>query len=294
MIGAIVGDIVGSRFELTNATTFDFDLFSPKCHFTDDTVMTLAIASALQRSLGSVADTSLQSNTALYTTLATEAIQAMRHLGQLYPDCGFGASFRKWLRSPQPQPYNSCGNGAAMRVSACAYAAATFEDVKDLSTAVTAVSHNHPEGLKGAEATAVAIFLARQGYSKEQLRSYLSAHYYPLNFTLEQLRPHYHYDATCQGSVPQALQAFFEGEDFVDTLRKAVYLGGDSDTIAAIAGSIAEAFYGGVPEEICTTACGFLDQRLMRILLDFEEAFPCSRLAAPAPATPTHSAHGTA
>lgn len=291
MIGAIVGDIVGSRFELTNATTFDFALFSSECHFTDDTVMTLAIASALQRALGSVADTSLQSNTALYTIVANEAIQAMQHLGQLYPDCGFGASFRKWLRSPQPQPYNSCGNGAAMRVSACAYAAATLAEVKALSTAVTAVTHNHPEGLKGAEATAVAIFLARQGYSKEQLRSYLRAHYYPLNFTLEQLRPHYHFDATCQGSVPQALQAFFEGEDFVDTLRKAVYLGGDSDTIAAIAGSIAEAFYGGAPKELRATACGFLDQRLMRILLDFEAAFPCSRFAAPAPDHPANSDH---
>lgn len=174
--------------------------------------------------------------------------------------------------SRNPQPYNSWGNGAAMRVSACGFAGDSLEEVIILSRSVTEVSHNHPEGIKGAEATAVAIYLARTGSSIVEIRDYIDKHYYPMNFTLDGIREAYHFDVSCQGSVPQAIMAFLESTSFEDAIRNAISIGGDSDTIAAICGGIAEAYYG-IPTEIRKHALIFLDQRLIDILNEFEAIY---------------------
>lgn len=261
MLGAIIGDIVGSRFEWQNHKSKEFELLTKECFVTDDTVMTLAVAKALLESWPGFDD------------LSEKAVRYMRELGRMYPDCGYGARFEQWLLSHDPEPYNSCGNGAAMRVSACGWAARSLEEVKKLSKAVTEVTHNHPEGLKGAEATAAAVFLARTGASMPEIRSYITAHYYPIDFTLDEIRDSYAFDEFCQGTVPQALEAFFESTGFEDALRNAVSIGGDSDTIAAIAGSVAEAYYG-IPTCLRARAMKYLDGRLMKILLDFEAQYP--------------------
>jgi len=179
--------------------------------------------------------------------------------------------FNAWLSSDNPQPYNSYGNGAAMRVSACGFLAKSLEEAKLLSRKVTEVTHNHPEGIKGAEATAVAIYLARTGYSINKIREYIQANYYPLNFTLDEIRDTYKFNETCQESVPQAIEAFLESESFEDAIRNAVSIGGDSDTIAAITGGIAEAYYG-IPDEIKEIAMTYyLDQRMKNILSEFQD-----------------------
>ena len=196
----------------------------------------------------------------------------MQALGRRYPHAGYGGNFRRWLRVENPQPYNSYGNGSAMRISPVGFAARDPEEAKKLSAAVTAVSHNHPEGMKGAEATAAAIFLARSGKSMAEIREHIEQHYYALNFTLDEIRPTYTFDVSCQGSVPQALEAFFESESFEDAIRSAVSIGGDSDTIAAITGGVAEAYYG-VPEEIRDMALSYLDDTEMEILIAFSERY---------------------
>ncbi len=253
MIGAIIGDIVGSRFEFHRMKSTEFDFFHNDCYFTDDTVMTLAIGWAI---LASEKD---------LNRLPDLVVQAMQAMGAEYPDAGYGGMFRRWLKNKNPQPYNSYGNGAAMRVSACGFMGDSLEEVKALSYTTTATTHNHPEGLKGAEATAVAIYLAKSGKSKEEIRQYIIENYYPLNFTLDEIRPTYVFDETCQGSVPQALQCFFEGNGFEECIRLAVSLGGDADTLGAIVGGIAEAYYG-VPDTFRQTAYEFLDRNLKRIL----------------------------
>ncbi|MBO4554786.1 MAG: ADP-ribosylglycohydrolase family protein [Clostridia bacterium] len=257
MIGAIVGDIVGSRFEFHNYRAKDFELFTDKCCFTDDSVMTLAVAKALMDCKSDFSD------------LSEQAVKCMQEVGRPYPYCGYGGRFRWWMYSDEPKPYRSYGNGAAMRVSAVGWVARSVEEAKELSRQVTAVTHDHPEGLKGAEATAVAILLARQGKSKEEIKRYVEDKYYKLNFTIDQIRPIYRFNETCQDTVPQALEAFFESNDFEDAIRIAVSVGGDSDTLAAITGSVAEAYYG-IPESIRARAISFLDDRLKKILLDFE------------------------
>jgi type I restriction enzyme M protein len=181
--------------------------------------------------------------------------------------------FRQWMFSDAPKPYNSFGNGAAMRVSACGFAANTLDAAKLLSRKVTEITHNHPEGLKGAEAAAVCVFLAREGKSILEIRDYVNEHYYPMNFTLDGIRGEYRFDSSCQNSVPQAIMAFLESIGFEDAIRNAVSIGGDSDTIAAIAGSIAEAYYG-IPTGIRKHALTFLDEYLLKILVDFENAYP--------------------
>lgn len=261
MIGAIIGDIAGSRFEWHNIKTKEFDLLTHKCSFTDDTVMSLAICEALMRS---------KTN---YSNLAEQAVTCMQEIGRPYPGCGYGGRFRHWMYEDDPQPYNSFGNGAAMRVSGCGYAANSMDEAKKLARLVTAVTHNHPEGLKGAEATAVAVYMARIGSSMMEIRDYINANYYPMDFTLADIRAEYTFDVTCQGSVPQALQAFFESTSFEDAIRNAISLGGDSDTIAAITGGIAEAYYG-VPTSIRKHALTFLDERLLGILVEFENIYP--------------------
>lgn len=260
MLGAIIGDIVGSRFEWHNNRSKSFDFLTYKCFFTDDSIMSLAIAKAILDCNGD------------YSKLAENAIKDMQEIGRPYPNSGFGGMFYEWIYSDEPKPYNSYGNGAAMRVSACGFAANTLEEAKQLSYEVTKVTHGHPEGIKGAEATAVAIFLARQGHSILEIRDYIDAHYYKMNFTLDGIRDTYQFNETCQETVPQAIMAFLESTDFEDAIRNAISIGGDSDTIAAITGGIAEAYYG-IPTEIRKHALTFLDERLMKILVDFENVY---------------------
>ncbi len=262
MIGAIVGDIVGSRFEWNNNKSKSFDfLDSMNCYFTDDSVMTLAIGKSLLECKNN------------YNNLADVTIKNMVELGRKYPDCGFGGKFYSWIMTDEHLPYNSYGNGAAMRVSACGIVANSVEDAIKLSRIVTEISHNHPEGLKGAEAVAVAIYLAKSGKSIIEIRDYIVNKYYDLDFKLDDIRDTYSFNETCQGSVPQALEAFFESNSFEDAIRNAVSIGGDSDTIAAIAGSIAAAYYG-VPSEIRKKTITFLDQTLLQILMEFEKEYP--------------------
>jgi len=264
MIGAVIGDIVGSRFEWDNIKTKEFTLFTNDCKFTDDSVMSLAVAKAILECNGD------------YTTLGDLSVKYMQEIGRLYPGCGYGGMFKRWIFADTPAPYSSFGNGAAMRISACGFAAKSLDAAKFLSRKVTAVSHNHPEGLKGAEATAVCIFLARIGKTIPEIREYVIREYYPLNFTLDAIRDNYQFNETCQETVPQAITSFLESSSFEDAIRNAVSIGGDSDTLAAIAGGIAEAYYG-VPVKIRSQALAFLDERLRDIIFNFENTFPRMR-----------------
>lgn len=261
MLGAIIGDIVGSRFEWENIRSKEFEFLIYKCFPTDDSIMTLALAQAI---LVSKSD---------YSDLSQNAIECMQRIGRNYPDCGYGKGFYHWIFTDKPKPYNSFGNGAAMRVSAAGFAASSLEEAKILSEKVTAVTHNHPEGLKGAEAVAAAIYLAKTGSNMLEIRDYIDQNYYKMDFTLDEIRDTYQFDATCQGTVPQALEAFFESEGFEDAIRNAVSIGGDSDTIAAICGGVAEAYYG-IPSDIRKHALTFLDEDLMQILVAFENVYP--------------------
>lgn len=270
MIGAIVGDIAGSRFEWCNIKCKQFALFAgrdealPPSAFTDDSVMTLAVADAIMKWR--------EADGMSYDALSGASIRSMRIFGRLYPRAGYGGNFDHWLHDDDPQPYNSWGNGAAMRVSACGWAGRTLDEVKAMSRAVTEVTHNHPEGIKGAEATAVATFLARTGKSMEEIKAVVVRDYYPLDFTLDEIRPTYEFDVSCQGSVPQALEAFFESNSFEDAIRNAISIGGDSDTIGAICGAVAGAYYG-VPADIREKAESFLGQYLLETLHAFELTF---------------------
>ena len=273
MIGAIVGDIAGSRFEWHNRKSKQFTFLKGKeegrypCCFTDDTVMTLAVAAVILKWR--------KGGDGSYAALSGEAIRSMQDFGRRYPGAGYGGAFRHWLRDDDPQPYTSWGNGSAMRVSACGWAGRTLDEVKAMSRAVTEVTHNHPEGIKGAEATAVATFLARTGKSMEEIREVMVRDYYPLDFTLDEIRPKYEFDVSCQGSVPQALEAFFESSSFEDAIRNAISIGGDSDTIGAICGAVAGAFYG-VPDEIRAKAETFLTPHLLEALHGFERMLSLS------------------
>jgi len=238
MIGAIIGDMVGSPYDLHNIKTKHFELFNPRCHFTDDTVMTVAVAEALLQyeriGIDNVED------------FKKTLVQTMRRLGKIYISAGYGRGFFHWLMSKDPQPYHSFGNGSAMRVSPVAWYASSLTETLFLAKASAEVTHNHPEGIKGAVAVAGAIYLAKSGASMPKIRRF-TEQYYRIDFSLDKIRPRYRFDCTCQGSIPQALQAFFESVSFEDALRNAVSIGGDSDTIAAITGSIAAAYYGVDP-----------------------------------------------
>ena len=260
MLGAIIGDVVGSRFEWNNNRSKKFDFFTYKCFPTDDSIMSLAIAKAI---LECKED---------YSKLGECAVKYMQEVGRPYPHCGFGGMFYQWMYSDTPKPYNSFGNGAAMRVSACGFAANSLEEAIALSKAVTEVTHNHPEGIKGAEATTVAIYLAREGKSILEIRDYIDKHYYPMDFTLDGIRDTYTFNETCQETVPQAIMAFLESTDFEDAIRNAISIGGDSDTLAAITGGIAEAYYG-IPTDIRKHALTYLDERLLKILVEFENVY---------------------
>lgn len=260
MIGAIIGDIVGSRFEWNNIKNKEFELLNYKCFFTDDSIMSLAIAKAILECKSDYAD------------LSKKAIYWMQKIGRKYPNCGYGGSFYDWIYSDNPSPYNSYGNGAAMRVSACGLVAKSIEEAITLSRKVTEISHNHPEGIKGAEATAIAIYLAKSGVNILDIRDYINDNYYPMNFKLDDIRASYQFNETCQETVPQAIEAFLESNNFEDAIRNAISIGGDSDTIAAITGSIAEAYYG-VPTGIRKHALTFLDEELLTILIEFENEY---------------------
>lgn len=266
MLGAVIGDIVGSRFEWNNYKGKAFELFNKKCHFTDDTVMSAAVCKAI---LNCKNTENLSENTVKY----------MQEIGREYLNCGYGKRFLNWLLSDNPLPYNSFGNGSAMRVSGCGFAAFSLDEAKLLARRVTIVSHNHPEGIKGAEAVACAVYLAKTGKSTEEIKEYIIENYYNIDFTLDEIRQNYNFDVSCQGSVPQAFEAFFESKNFEDCIRNAVSIGGDSDTIAAIAGAIAEAYYG-IPDDIRKKAITYLDESLAKIFSDFEEKYPAKIIKA--------------
>lgn len=262
MLGAIIGDIAGSRFEHQAIKTKEFDFLTQLggCRPTDDSVMTMAIANAILDCNGD------------YSKLGDNAVTQMQLCGKKYPHAGYGHSFSKWISTPNPRPYNSFGNGAAMRVSPCAYAANTMDEAIQLSAAVTEVTHDHAEGIKGAEAVTVAIFMALHGKNILEIRDFIDKHYYPMNFTLDSIRGDYAFDVTCQGSVPQAIMAFLESANFEDAIRNAISLGGDADTMAAIAGSIAEAYYG-IPADIRKLAFTFMDETMVSCINKFETKF---------------------
>lgn len=231
MIGAIAGDIIGSVYEHHPIKTKDFPLFHPRCDFTDDTVLTVAIADVILH--------------------GTSYVDSVRRIGRRYPGAGYGGSFIQWLHSANAGPYNSWGNGSAMRVSPVGFAFSTEDEVLAQAKATAEITHNHPEGVKGAQATALAVFLARTGSDKEAIRSRIASQFqYDLGRTVDDIRPVYSFEESCQNTVPEAIVAFLDSHSYEDAVRNAVSLGGDSDTLACITGGIAEAFYGGVPQDV--------------------------------------------
>ena len=269
MYGAIIGDIVGSVYEWNSVKTKDFPLFSRKSDFTDDSVMTVAIASAILRSRREG------------IPFREAAVQEMQAFGRRYPNRGYGGRFYSWLNSRHPKPYGSYGNGSAMRVSPCGLIARSLDEAVSLATESAEATHNHPEGIKGAVSVAAAVYLAKTGADKAGIREYVQKEYYPLDKTLDEIRPGYHFDVTCQGSVPEALTAFLESDSYEDAIRGAVSLGGDSDTQAAIAGSVAWAYYGrnGLTPEmeaLRKRAEALLPDEFLSVIRDFEDAVNAS------------------
>lgn len=260
MVGAIVGDIIGSYYEYRPYKGEDFPLFPEKSRFTDDTVMTLAVGLGIMQAYQNEEES------------REEIITNMQDMGRRYFKAGYGMRFVQWLQRRSRTPYNSFGNGSAMRVSSIGWAYQTLEEVEKYAKISAEVTHNHPEGIKGAQATAAAIFMARQGKNKEEIKDFIQKQYgYDLSRTIAEIRPTYRFNETCQGSVPEAIICFLESNSFEDAVRKAVSLGGDSDTQAAIAGSIAEAYYLGVPEDILKIALTKLDTTLLTILQSWQK-----------------------
>lgn len=255
MLGAITGDIVGSVYEFDNIKTTEFDLFCyDSAFFTDDSILTVALADAILHDLD-YADT-------------------MRDYTRRYPHASYGTSFFLWARTPNAPAYNSWGNGAAMRISPVGFAFNTLEEVQQNAQKYTEITHNHPEGIKGALATASAIFLARTGHTKQQIKDYLIENYsYDLNRSCDDIRPHYYFDVSSQGTVPEAIIAFLDSTDFESAIRLAVSLGGDSDTLTCITGGIAQAFYGSVPDNIAKKTLATLDEPLRDITLKFMQTY---------------------
>ena len=261
MFGAILGDIIGSPYEFDRGNkSKEFPLFSHNSNFTDDTVMTIAVAEALMDCAPNSTDNEIRQ----------KLMDSMRKYGKLYPNAGYGNRFMVWLLS-NPKPYNSYGNGSAMRVSPVAWLYNDLETVRRMARLSADVTHNHPEGIKGAEATASAIFLARTGHSKAEIKAYMEQEFgYSLNRTCDEIRPTYFHVESCQETVPEAITAFLEGNDFEDVIRTAVSLGGDCDTLTAIAGSIAEGFYG-ISDELKAACKKRLDSRLLGVVERFEK-----------------------
>ena len=250
MLGALAGDIIGSRFEHANIKSKDFDLFHPECTFTDDSVLTVALAESLLSGEGYA--------------------EVMRRYYQEYPYAGYGGYFHRWAQDPSMGPYNSFGNGSAMRTSPVGWYFDDLDQALDAAKKYAAVTHDHPEGIKGAQAVVAAIVLARQGKSPKEIRAHIQWRFdYDLQRRLDEIRPGYDFDVTCQGSVPEAIIAFLEADDLEDAIRNAISLGGDSDTIACITGSIAEAYFSGVPAFIAEGVHQRLDPPLAEVTRRF-------------------------
>jgi ADP-ribosylglycohydrolase len=254
MLGAIAGDIVGSVYEWDNIKTKDFPLFSEECSFTDDSVLTIALA-----------DTILNND---------DYGRVMREYFLRYPHAGYGGSYLRWASDPSAGPYNSWGNGAAMRTSPVGFAFYSLDEVLAKAELYASYTHNHPEGIKGAQATSACIYLARTDSSKDDIKTYVINQFgYDLSRTLDEIRPDYHFDVSCQGTVPEAITAFLESSDFEDAIRNATSLGGDSDTLACITGGIAEAFYGEVPQDIREQALSRLDEAMVDVVNQFYDRY---------------------
>ena len=250
MLGAIIGDVIGSPYEFESDKTKDFMLFVPGCRPTDDSVLTVAVGCAC-------AEANCYDEYEFKHVLA----EKLREIGLQYRDAGYGKRVYQWMILNEDEPYGGNTNGSAMRVSPTAWAVDTLEDVERLAKWSAEITHSHPEGIKGAQAVAAAIFLARTGSSKNEIRKYIEQKYYDLDFTVDEIRPGYQHDMTCEGSVPQAIVCFLDSEDFEDAIRNAVSLGGDGDTQACIAGAIAEAFYG-IPDELQEEVFDYIDDNL--------------------------------
>ena len=258
MIGAIAGDIIGSVYEAHNITIADFPLFEPRCRFTDDTVLTVAVADSLVHGKG-------------YG-------QTFREYFHRYPHAGYGPWFRHWAGSPEKGPYYSMGNGSAMRVSPVGWAFDCLEDVLSEARRSAEITHNHPEGIKGAQAVAASVFLARSHASRDDIGRFITKTFgYRLDQSIDEIRTSYRFDATCPGSVPQAIRAFLESEGYEDAIRKAISIGGDSDTIACMAGGISEAFYSVIPQEILDFTLERLDSGLREVVTAFRLVYPKNR-----------------
>ena len=254
MIGAIAGDIIGSVYEWNNIKTKEFVLFSDRCFFTDDTILTIALADSI--------------------LTGRPYVENLKAFFRWYPHCGYGGSFCQWARGRDSAPYNSWGNGAAMRISPAGYAYNDLNTVMEKAKEFTQITHSHPEGIRGGQATAAAVFLARTGRTKAYIRDFIETRFqYDLSRHVDEIRPAYRFDVSCQGTVPQAVRSFLDSTDFEDAVRTAVSLGGDTDTLACITGGIAQAFYGGVPEFIQEKVYAILDDRLGTITIEFMERF---------------------
>ncbi|MFC1921623.1 ADP-ribosylglycohydrolase family protein [Chloroflexota bacterium] len=254
MLGAIAGDIIGSAFERNPIKTTEFPLFSEYSTCTDDSVLTIAVADCILN--------------------GKEYAPTFKEYGQNYPYAGYGDTFYRWLASDSYEPYYSFGNGSAMRVSPVGFAFDTIEEVLLEAEKSAIVTHNHPEGIKGAQTVASAILLARQGKSKNEIKSFIASRFdYNLTEKLDNIRPHYHFDDSCQGSVPQSIIAFLESDSYEDAIRKAISLGGDSDTMACIAGGIAEAYYKVIPDAILNYVVDMVDSELLDIILRFYKRY---------------------
>jgi ADP-ribosylglycohydrolase len=257
MIGAIAGDVIGSHFESFPTKRTDFPRFAERTAFTDDTVLTVAIAEAILR--------------------RRPYAQALRDFGQRYPNRGYGSNFYCWMLNEAMGPYGSWGNGSAMRVSPVGCAFDSVEEVLEQARASATPTHNHEEGVKGAQSVALAVFLARQGATRESIREEIARRFgYDLDRTLEEIRPRYCFEISCQASVPESIIAFLESESVEDAIRKAISLGGDSDTMGCIAGSIAEAYYGPVPADLADAVRGYLPEEFLGIIDEFERTHPWS------------------
>lgn len=255
LYGAIAGDIIGSPYEMCNIKSTEFTLFTPWSNFTDDTVMTLAVAKWLTEDR---------------THSIEPLIKYMQELGQEYPDAGYGEKFKEWLIQESPKPYESWGNGSAMRVSPVGLYSNTIDEALALATLTASVSHNHPEGIKGAQALAACVFLCKEGKGKDAIKKYIEDTFnYDLNRTIADIRKDYHFDVSCSGSVPEAIISFLEGNSFEGVIRLAISIGGDSDTIACMAGGIAACKYP-IPKNIRNTCREILPERLKIIMCDFK------------------------